>query len=144
MEIQGKLKSCLGKGGIGVGLSNPVDLSDQGWDIFRHCTKIILDYDGIDLLIAHLHVGVYVTNQISSLLGIVKQVVIAHKESNKPKPIAVVVGSAISTESWHVALGCEQECRENNLPIYHSVNNAAKAIVRFLDYHEHRSVKGQS
>ena len=142
METQDKLKSYLGKGGTGVGLSNPVDLSDQGWDIFRHCTKIILDYDGIDLLIAHLHVGVFGANQISALLSIAKQVVKSHEESNKP--MAMIVGSPISAESWHAALGCEQECRENNLPVYHSLSNAAKAIVRFLDYHEHRSVKGQS
>ncbi len=134
--IQDKLKSYLEKGGTGVGLSNPVDLSDQGWGIFCDCAKIMLDYDGIDLLIAHLHAGIFPSSQISRLVTITKEVVKSHKESNKP--MAAVIGSAVSTKGWQVALDCERECREGDLPVYHSLSNAAKAITRFLDYHEHR------
>ena len=142
IEIQNKLKGYLKKGGLGVGLSNPIDLSDQGWDIFCSCAKIMLDYDGIDLLIAHLNAGIFTPSQVPALAIITKEVVKSHKESNKP--MAVVIGSVVSTEAWRVVLDCERECRESNLPVYHSLSSAAKAIARFLDYQEHRFAREQN
>ena len=142
IAIQDKLKSYLEKGSLGVGLSNPVDLSDQGWDIFCACTKIMLDYDKIGLLVAHLPAGIWPPKQIPGLFAIVKEIVRAHKESSKP--MAVVLGHPVTTTAWHAVLECERQCLENGLPVYHSLSNAAKAIARFLDYHEHRFARGWS
>ena len=136
IAIQDELKSYLGKGGLGVGLSNPVDISDQGWNTFCDCVKAVLDYNGIDLLIAHLPTNICTSSQIPGLVAIARDVVKAHEESRKP--MAVVIEPVTFPEAWHAVLDCERECCESNLPVYHSWRNAAKSITRFLDYHERK------
>ena len=139
-EIQDKLRAYLNKGGIGVSLNNPVDLSDQGWDASYDCAKTMLDYEGIDLLIFQLPLGIFphFSPEIcSAAISTIEDVIKAHKESNKP--MAIVIHSLVSGETYQLALDCEQRCCEAGLPVYHSLTNASKAIARFLDYHEHKA-----
>jgi acyl-CoA synthetase (NDP forming) len=127
------------KGDAGVILSNPVDLSDQGWGAFDDCVKTILDYDGIDLVILHCPVGAIPSSDVVKALGalFVDSIVKIRQESTKP--VVIVVHSLISDVSWSVAAEVERRCGEVGIPFYHSLSNAAKAIARFLDYHERRS-----
>jgi acyl-CoA synthetase (NDP forming) len=139
VAIQDKLKGYMEKGDTGVILSNPVDLSDQGWGAFDDCVKTILDYDGIDLVILHCPVGAIPSSDVVKALGalFVDSIVKIRQESTKP--VVIVVHSLISDVSWSVAAEVERRCGEVGIPFYHSLSNAAKAIARFLDYHERRS-----
>jgi hypothetical protein len=71
------------------------------------------------------------------ILSIVEDAIKAHKESSKP--MAVAIHSTNSGNSYQLALDCERKCCEAGLPVYHSLTNAAKAIARFIDYHERRN-----
>ncbi len=140
-EAQDQLEQILTLGRTGVGLSNPVDLSDQGWNIFYDSIKVMLDYAGIDMLIAQLPLRMFaspvqelVLSQVKNLAG---DIVKAHKESNKP--IAAVTHYIIFDEDQKVALNCQRKLSEAGIPVYHSLSNAARAIARFLDYHERRA-----
>jgi len=138
-KIQDKLEGYLKKGSIGVSLNNPVDLSDQGWDISYDCAKIMLDYGGIDLLIFQLPLGIFSRFSAgirSAIISIIEDVIKIHKESNKPT--AVVIHSLVSSKTYQLALDCERKCCDAGLPVYHSLTNAAKAIARFIDYHGQR------
>ena len=139
IELQNKLKGYLTKGSIGVNLNNPVDLSDQGWNISYYCAKAILDYEGIDLLILQIPVGIFSylsPERYSATLSFINGIIKAHRESNKP--IGAVIHLPLSVETYQLVLDCERSCCEAGLPIYHSLSNAAKAITRFIDYHERR------
>ena len=137
-EIQDKLRSYFPKGDTGVGLSNPVDLSDQLWGTIYDCAKIMLDYNGIDLLIYHLHVGGWPSFDPNKLdAGLVSanmEVIKAHHESSKP--MAVAIHGANSPYTQDFAFRLEQKYCQAHLPVYHSPGNAAKAISRFIKYHE--------
>ncbi|MFC1858175.1 acetate--CoA ligase family protein [Thermodesulfobacteriota bacterium] len=136
-EVQNRLENLLSLGRIGVGLSNPVDLSDQGWQVFYDCLNVMLDYDDIDVLIAQLPIRMFASPIREFLLPFVENlaadIVKINEESNKP--IAAVIHYIISDEDQKVALNCERRLSEAGIPVYHSLGNAAKAIVRFLDYH---------
>jgi len=141
VAIQDKLKGYMEKGNLGVILSNPVDLSDQGWGVFDDCIKTILDYDGIDLLILHCAAGTIPSSNVLKVLGafIVDGVVKIRQESTKP--VAIVVHSLISEDTWRVAAEAECRCGEAGIPFYHSLGSAARAIAHFIDYHERKRVR---
>jgi acyl-CoA synthetase (NDP forming) len=144
-EVQNKLRQLTVSRGIGMGLGNPVDLSDQGWGILYDCAKVILDYDGIDLLIVQLPIRVFPSPYQDMMFPHIKELayafVKAYNESNKSMS-AVITNFLSCSEDCKVGLECEQVFCEAGLPVYHSLNNAVKAIARFLDYHDDRA-KGE-
>ena len=137
-KIQGKLRDNLPKGNVGVGLSNPVDLSDQLWGVLYNCAKTILGYEEIDMLIYHLHLGGWAPfapdKHTAALISSATEVIRAHHESSKP--MAVIIHGANSRYSQEVAFKLEQVYCQAGLPVYLSQSSAAKAIIRFIDYHE--------
>ena len=139
VAIQDKLKGYMEKGNTGVILSNPVDLSDQGWGVFDDCIRTILDYDGIDLAILQCAAGPIPSSDVLKSLGalFVDSIIKIRQESTKP--VVIAVHSLISDVSWWVAAETERRCGEVGIPFYHSLSNAAKAIARFFDYHERKS-----
>ncbi len=145
-EVQNKLRQLTASGGIGMGLSNPVDLSDQGWDILYDCAKVILDYDGIDLLIVQLPIRVFPSPYQDMMFPHIEELayafVKAYNESKKSMS-AVITNFLSSAQDSQVALKCEQVCCEAGLPVYHSLSNAARAVARFLDYHDHKARGGR-
>jgi hypothetical protein len=116
-----------------------VDLSDQGWGVFDDCIKTIIDYDGIDLVILQCAAGPIPSGDVLESLGalFVDSIIKIRRESTKP--VVLVMHSLISDISWWVAAEVERRCGEVGIPFYHSLSNAAKAIARFIDYHERRS-----
>lgn len=139
VAIQDKLKGYMEKGNTGVILSNPVDLSDQGWGVFDECVKTILDYDGIDLVIFQCAAGPIPSSDALKALGASSVDGIVKLRKVTTKPVVVVVHSLISDISWQVAVEVERKCGEVGIPFYHSLSNAARAINRFIDYNERRS-----
>ena len=146
IEVQNRLRQLTVSGGIGMGLSNPVNLSDQGWDILYDCAKVILDYDGIDLLIVQLPIRVFPSPYQDMMFPHIRELacaaVKAYNESSKSMS-AVISNFLSSTQDCGVALECEQIFCEAGLPVYHSLGNTARAIARFLDYHVHKATGGR-
>ena len=139
-EIQDTLRNHVQMRGLGTVLSNPVDLSDQGWDVTYGCAKVILDYDDVDLLIFQLSIDQFPSpfhGRDSVFNSLIENIIKVRRETHKP--VAVVIHSATSPDGYHLAFDLKQKCTEAWLPVYHSLSNAAKAIARFLDYHEHKA-----
>ncbi len=139
VAIQDRLKGYMEKGNTGVILNNPVDLSDQGWGVFGDCIKTIIDYDGIDLVVLQCAAGPIPSTDILKALGALFVDSIINIRQKSTKPVVIVVHSLISDITWWVAAETERRCGEVGIPFYHSLGNAAKAIARFLDYHERKS-----
>jgi len=140
-ELQGRLAGCLDKGMIGVGLSNPVDVSDQGFgDVMYRFAKIMLGYEGVDLLIHHMVTELgkdTPPDRYAVVLGTIADGVIrAFQESDKP--VAVAIPFPIAPYTHDVAVRLKQRYSEAGLPVYHSLRSAARAIRRLIDYHERR------
>ena len=58
------------------------------------------------------------------------------------KPTVVVIEYLTTIAIWETAYGCQQRYRDTGIPAYFSVKSAAKAIDRFLRYHERRDGLG--
>jgi hypothetical protein len=55
------------------------------------------------------------------------------------KPVVAVLHHIASNWDFQRALGLQQKYWEGGLPVYYSVTSAAKAVDRFLRYHEKRA-----
>ena len=127
----------------GTILPNPLDLSAPAFDqgVFRDAFKIVDDYDGIDFLISHVPFGIMHMPSFSPEKDVVpsfaEEVVKAHKAL--AKPLAAVIHAPTSAEDWQVIFEFQRKCYEEGLPVYQSIGNAAKAIDRFMTYHERRA-----
>jgi len=137
-EIQDKLRRFL-KRGVGISLNNPVDLSDQCWHISYDCTKVMLDYEGIDQVIVQISTSIfpYFTPETSpALISVVNDISEAYQKSDKP--MAAVVHSAVSPQTYQLRFDCEQRFQQAGIPVYHSLPSAARAISQAMDYYNRR------
>jgi len=142
-EIRKKLRNLL-KTEAGIILSNPVDLAADAWELGFHDTLNILDnYDGIDLIMVHFALGLTGLpsphSQIWDLL--MEDVIKAHRKLTKP--LIAVIHIPTSGEDYEWMLKGQKKCYEAGIPVYHSIGSAAKAVDRFLRYHEQRLAKGE-
>lgn len=139
-EMREKLRSFLPTD-YGTSLTNPVDLAAQIFSPgFYPALSTLVNYDGIDLLIVQLSLGILILppsiGEDAALNFLADTVIRVHKETTKP--VALVIHALASGESWQVALDCQEKCYKAGLPVYHSISSVAKAIDRFLDYHKDR------
>lgn len=146
-EVQDKLESCLEKGNVGVSLGNPVDISDQAFgDPAYTCTKIMFDYEGLDLLIYHMAADIGhlpPPDKLDAGLSLMATSTIkAYRESGKP--LAVVIPFSSLPYIQECTTKVKQIYSEAGIPIYHSLGSAAKAIARFINYYERRPAKKQA
>jgi acyl-CoA synthetase (NDP forming) len=133
-EIQDDLERFFGSK-VGVMVNNPVDLAAGGTgDIPYRVFHRISSFAGIDLLVTQ----VPLSPVLYPLLDLeVDAVLRVHEEVSKPMAM-ILDGFA-----WNSDKGSEyqQRCYQAGLPVYHSVAGAAKAISRFLDYHQSQSAE---
>lgn len=138
-EMQQKLRDLV-QDEAGISLNNPVDLSDQTFGPALYPgLRALADYDGIDTLIFHLPLGITPMNPSMPEEGaaaFLDSVIRVHNENSKP--IAVVLNYITTSESWETAFRCQRKCHQAGVPTYLSMESAAKALDRFLHYHENR------
>lgn len=72
---------------------------------------------------------------------LLEDVVKAHRELDKP--VILVLQLPTFGEDYEWMLNAQRICYEAGIPVYHSIGSAAKAVDRFLSYHEHRCTVGQ-
>lgn len=138
-ELRKRLRSFLNTD-AGTGLSNPVDLAAQYYTpAVYSVVKTLADYDGVDMLIFHLPLGInppFPSFPKEFAIAILDNAVRAYSENGKP--MAVVIDQFTTTESWETAIACQEKCHQAGIPVYFSVRSAARALGRFLRYHEKR------
>ena len=140
-EIDKEVRIFL-KSDAGMILHNPVDLtplaSDEGlYQVIRRLST----YEGVDLMIAHNVISASGWPYPDSPFGIwpdlfADAAIKTYGETSKP--MAVVIHHIASNWDLQRALGLQQKYWEGGLPVYHSITSAAKAVDRFLRYHEKR------
>ena len=104
-------------------------------DLAQKAIKVVADCDQINLLVIHLTLGFNPKYEIK--LNIIKpyieSIISVNKEINKPSAIALqpfgLAKFGQTTSEVEAAL------YKAGFPVFHSVDQAAKAIVKFIDYH---------
>ncbi|MCX6009547.1 MAG: CoA-binding protein [Chloroflexi bacterium] len=138
-ELQQKLRSFLSTGAAGLSVNNPVDLGGQFYNTSAAYSvmKTLADYGGIDIFVFHLHLGInppFPSFPKEFAIAILDNAIRVHNETDKP--MVVVIDQLTTVESWETAIACQQKCQQAGIPLYSSVHSAAKALDRFMRYHE--------
>jgi hypothetical protein len=50
--------------------------------------------------------------------------------------MVVIIDQLTTVESCEAVAACQQKCLEAGIPVYYSLHSAAKALDRFMCYHE--------
>ena len=142
-EMRGRLRHLL-KGEAGTILNNPLDIAGEAWEIgFYPILKVLAEYDDIDFNIVHFPLGLAAFQPPMhniwdfTLDGVVK----AHKELSKP--LMAVIHIPTFPEDYEWMLKAQDICYKAGIAAYHSMTGAAKAVDRFLSYHERRCAEDQ-
>ncbi len=138
-ELRQKLRSFLSTGAAGLSVNNPVDLGGQFFNVSGAYSvmKELADYDGIDMLVFHLHLGInppFASFPKEYSVAILDNAIRVHNETGKP--MVVVIDQLTTIESCETTFACQQKCQQAGIPVYSSVNGAAKALEQFMRYHE--------
>jgi len=136
-EMRDTLASFSMRGGVGLCLGNPVDLSGEVWSMTYDCAKTMLEYPGIDIMISQVTLSVYrnfFDGIYDRIINSVDELIRATKDSQKPN--VLVVPMPISDETYRVATECRRKCHDAGIPVYNSLTSAAKSIAAFIDYHD--------
>ena len=139
-EVRQELRSFLSTD-AGLGLGNPVDLGGQYYTPAVYpVMKTLADYREIDILVFHLPLGImpaFSSFPKQGAIALLDNVIRVHNETSKPT--VVVVDQLATSEAWETAFSCQQKCHEAGIPVYFSIDGAAKALDRVLRYHENRA-----
>jgi len=118
----------------GASFRNPVDMYFARWDLAQETIKVVADCDQIDLLIIHINLGWNPRYEKNIIKPYVDLFTGLSKEISKPAAIVLqpfgLARWAVSTPEAEVAL------YEAGFPVYSSVGQAARAIVKYVDYHQ--------
>lgn len=139
-ETQAKLRALVNNE-PGLSLDNPVDISSQYYTPKSYQGfKILAGYEGIDIALFHLPLSIgpqAISLYTQVALQVLDSVVKVYRENSKP--IGAVVYNIVGTEGWETAFKCQELCHGEGIPVYFSADSAAKAIGRFVTYHERRA-----
>jgi hypothetical protein len=101
--------------------------------------KAMADYDGVDILAFHLHLSInppFPSFPKEFAIAVLDNAIRVHNETGKP--MVVIIDQLITVESWETAMACQQKCQQAKIPVYFSVRSTARALDRFISYHEKR------
>jgi len=125
----------------GTSIKNPVD-SPVGRRVavpeYEKTLRLVTSDSQIDFLIAHLAIDWRInTPEDRKNLGDLTDVLIRIRKSIE-KPVAVVLRSSQSLQSWQVFLEEQKRCLEGGIPVYLTLEDAAAAVSKLILYHEFR------
>ncbi|MEA3253441.1 MAG: hypothetical protein U9Q17_00660, partial [Chloroflexota bacterium] len=137
-KVREELSILLGDE-AGTILNNPIDLSADAWRIgFYQILKILAACDDVDLGMVQLPFSLtsapYPRSEVWEFL--LQEVLKAFPEMGKP--VAVVIHFLALEEDYRWMLDAQKRCSEVGIPTFDSVNGAARAIARFVRYHERK------
>jgi len=134
--IRRKLSHLLGSE-AGTILNNPVDLSADAWRVgFYDILKVLANSDNIDLTTVHFPFSItsLPPPRAETWEFLLQDVLKASKEVTKP--LVVVIHFLAFEEDYKWMLETQSKCCEAGIAVYHSIAGAAKAVDRFLRYHD--------
>ncbi|UCH50734.1 MAG: CoA-binding protein, partial [Chloroflexota bacterium] len=140
-ELRRKVRGFLDPDAAGLSVNNPLDLGGQFFNTIGTypIMKMLFDDGGIDIIAFHLHLSIH--PPFPSLPGEFAFVLLdnAIKVYNETgKPMIVVIDQVTNVESWETAIALRERCKQARIPVYLSVQAAATALERFINYHEKR------
>ena len=130
----------------GFMLNNPVDVTNLATTEAHHVVlKALATYEGIDLLVGQFSVNnagwPYADSNFSTWPEFfIEALIEAHRETDKT--VAMIIHGVPASWDMQKALKLQQQCCEAGLPVFRSPAGAARAIDRFLRYHERNSGRG--
>ena len=130
----------------GTIIDNPMDLSAEAWSVgYYPILKVFSEYDGIDLTIVHLSVGLMgrppeVHTEIWSKL--VDDVSRAHTDFGKP--VVVVIQMLTFPEHYDWMVEAREKCYRSGIAVYNSIRHAARSGNRLLRYYEKKEARASS
>lgn len=138
-KLRKQLRSFLSTGAAGLSVNNPVDLGGQFYNTSAAYSvmKTLANYGGVDILVFHLHLGInppFPSFPKEFAIAILDNAIRVHNETDKP--MVVVIDQLTAVESCETVAACQQKCQQAGIPVYYSVHSAAKALDRFMCYHE--------
>ena len=122
---------------------NPMDTSILFFnpDLLRRAINAISQWEGIDLVCLHLAYDI-IGWDLNPLLdsGLTHQVMHTMVECTRriKVPVCVVLHHANRPTSYEACIQDQQICWEAGLPVFLSMDKAAKALSRFITYHQKR------
>src|SRR4030042_6807952 len=139
-ELRQKLRSFLSTD-AGLSVNNPLDLAAQYYNTLSASSvmKTMADYNGVDILVFHLHLSInppFPSFPKEFAIAVLDNAIRVHNETGKP--MVVIIDQLITVESWETAMACQQKCQQASIPVYFSVRSTARALDRFVSYHEKR------
>ncbi|MDP2952745.1 MAG: CoA-binding protein [Chloroflexota bacterium] len=124
----------------GTSVSNPVepDTKVQAWSRFyEEGLRIVAEDPKVDLILAHLAVDVY-GGRTAPVLTELEEAseILVNVSKILTKPLAVVFYPGSGQETIDAVVAAQARCVAAGLPVYPSIEAAARAASRFLDYKE--------
>jgi acyl-CoA synthetase (NDP forming) len=118
----------------GTSVRNPVDSAGLDWNpnIFSQILKTMADYDGLDFILAYTRVT-FGTERVAKVIDSLTET-----KRNLAKPIAMVVRHSEEPKTVSYAFEIQNRCHQVGIPTFPSFSRAARAISRFIQYHEQR------
>jgi len=138
-KIQNKLKSLVSNE-AGLSFDNPVDISSHYFSpVNSQGFEILAGYEGIDLALFHLPLSILPLFESLSTQGALWLLEsVAKVKQGNTKPIGAVIYNILGSKGWETAFECQEFCHKAGIPVYFSIDSAAKAIDKFLAYHERK------
>jgi acyl-CoA synthetase (NDP forming) len=138
-DTQNRLEKLIPDAGTSA--RNPVE-PDKGlaaWAAFyTEGLKAIDEDPGIDLILTHLGIDIYggrgdrLNQSLNETIGILIKI-----SNQLVKPLAMVLYAGEKAESINAVLLARPKCLAAGIPVFSSVPSAAKALSRFIGYHEY-------
>jgi acyl-CoA synthetase (NDP forming) len=138
METQKRLEQLIPESGTSA--RNPVE-PDRGlgaWAAFYEEGLKAIDADpNIDFILTHLGIDIYggIGSRLSQSLDEAINILIKLSKQLS-KPLVIVLYAGERAETINAVIQAKKKCLEAGLPVYPSVSSAAKAVSRFIGYHE--------
>jgi acyl-CoA synthetase (NDP forming) len=135
-ELRRKLREIVPEeADPGIIVRNPADFSTS-WarpGVFPRLLETTAKYDGIDFILIYLGLGPgseeIVTKAIDSIIETTR---------NLSKPIVMVLRYNQAPQMGKLAFDLQRSCAAGGIPVFLSVDRAARAINRFVRYYEAR------
>jgi acyl-CoA synthetase (NDP forming) len=118
----------------GTSVRNPVDSAGLDWnpDLFSKILKTIADYDGLDFILTYTRVT-FGTERVAKVIDSLTET-----KKNLDKPVAMVVRHSEEPKTVSYAFEIQNRCHQAGIPTFPSFSRAARAISKFIQYHEQR------
>ena len=146
-EVRQELRSLV-PNEAGLILNNPLDLSSFAYSAgFYDLVERLLNYEGfVDLSVIHIGFGQaawFSCSTFESEIDLFRDAVMKIR-GEVDKPLALVMQYLITGWDWQKGIeDLQRGCAQAGIPVYHSMASAARAVDRFVRYHERRRAARQ-